>query len=235
MELKSAAQDIPRIKYWVSRIKSQVDVEDAEARGECVREVLQNPRTLSRMLYIAGHTTRQNGEPVYLPANCYEGGPQTAAPGVPFSEMRFLLLKDPLPMPLLFISDFCDAGNVLRLPYVLRYDGAKSYWEETNDCLPSDWPIDKTILHYAAADRDQKAHEFTTIGGIFTREFCNISPRKHVSLGERSRLMQKGMDTYFNEYERLNPGMRPEQKHQVYSSHKQDLDDIRPFKRLGFS
>lgn len=234
MELKALDKDIKRFRYWGSRVKSQVDIEEAGARGQLVRDALQIPRTSSRMLYIGGHTTRQNGEPVYLPADCYEAGPQTVALGLPFSEMRDLLLKDSLPRPLLLVTDFCDGGNVLRLPYVLCYDSAESYWKETNDCVPSDWPSEKTILHYAAADKDREAHEFTTIGGIFTREFCNISPRKHMSLAERSRSIRNGMDTYFNEYE-LDRGIRLEQKHQVYSSHKLDLNDVRPLKRLGFS
>lgn len=184
------------------------------------------------VLWIIGHTVRQNGEPAYSPAECYENG-SAAALGIPFSEMRDLLLRDPFPMPLLLVTAFCDCKNILRLPYVLCYDGVKSSWEETKACVPSDWPSEKKVLHYAATDKDQKAYEFTRTGGIFTRGLCNTSPRKHIPLGERSRLIQEGMDTYFARYEKLHPGTRLEQKHQVYSSHKQDLDDIRPFRRLG--
>lgn len=78
----------------------------------------------------------------------------------------------------------------IELPYVLRHTSGRSYWEETGDCAPSEWSSNKQMvnikemryiryvplakelcqkLHFAATARGQKAHEFQSVGGIFTR------------------------------------------------------------------
>lgn len=36
MELKALDKDIKRFRYWGSRVKSQVDIEEAGARGQLV-------------------------------------------------------------------------------------------------------------------------------------------------------------------------------------------------------
>lgn len=40
MELKSLEVDFSRIKYWASRLNPQVVIEEPEARGQYIREVL---------------------------------------------------------------------------------------------------------------------------------------------------------------------------------------------------
>ncbi|KAF8603384.1 hypothetical protein BDV93DRAFT_169786 [Ceratobasidium sp. AG-I] len=213
--------DFKRFKYWASRIDPKIQLEMVEAPGQLIRQVLGAPRITATIIYLIGHTTRlDNGELTYLSAECFENGPQTPM-GVPFFEMRDLLMKDPNPAPLLLASDFCNGTNFLGLPFVLRHNGTDSYWEEVKGCTPGSWPSHKVVLHFTATSVDQMAHEFESAGGIFTREFCNISPLKGITLGDRSRSIQEGMDKFFDEYEKLKPGKRPTQQHQVYSSHKQ--------------
>lgn len=227
-------KDFATFKYWAGRINDGTPLEMVEAEAQHIREVLGTPRIASTIVYLIGHTMRlDNGEFVYLPAECFKNGPQRPM-GIPYSEMRDLILKDPNPAPLLFVGDFCNCINILRLPYVLCHDGANSSWKEVEGCTPSSWPSNKVVLHFAATSVDQLAHEFESSGGIFTRQFCNISPRQSITLGERSRLIQGWMDAFFNDYEVLNPGKRLAQQHQVYSSHKQDLNDTRLFRHMGF-
>jgi len=122
---------------------------------------------------------------------------------------------------------------------VLCHDGTNSYWDDAEGCAPNSWLGDKVVLHYAATDVGQTAHEFNSTGGIFTREFCNVDLLEEISLEERSQSIQGYMDKFFNEYKdmKLKEGHlveRPVQHHRVYSSHKQDLKDKYLFRQLGF-
>ncbi|KAF8603383.1 hypothetical protein BDV93DRAFT_523440 [Ceratobasidium sp. AG-I] len=148
--------------------------------------------------------------------------------------MSRLISIDPKPEPLLLVTDICYCTNILRLPYVLRHEDGGSFWEETGDCAPSEWPSNKRMLHFAATSEGQTAHEFKSTGGIFTREFGNIPPRARVTLATRSKSIQEGMDAFFVKYEKGKPGEHIVQQHQVFSSHKYDLDNKKLFHDLGF-
>lgn len=226
--------DFNKFRYWASRMDKQIESRElVEAGGQHIREAFGSLRTSPTIIYLLGHAMRpEDGEPIYLPAECCENWSQ-AATGIPFSELRDLALIDPNPRPLLLVTDFCECANLLGLPYMLCHNSAGWYWEETKAYPSSEWPDNKEVLHFAGADVNQMSYEFHTSGGIFTREFCNISPRKAMSLWERSQGIQKQMDSFFDKLQDLNKA-RPVQQHRVYSSHKKDLNDKHTFKSMGF-
>lgn len=231
MELDSVA-DLNKINYWCSFIHGiQVESSEADAESGIIRTALEAPRTMPTIFYFIGHTKRSSSgkECYYLTADWRNITPQ----GIPFLVIRQMLLEDQNPAPLLLITDFCDCDNILGLPYVLCDDGVKAHWKPTEASNPLDWVGGEEVLHFAATEVGEVAYEFQSTGGIFTREFCNISPGKKMTLVAKSREIQGRMNVFFREYQVLNPGTPLlQQQHRIYSSHELDLNDANVLRRF---
>ncbi|KAG9123043.1 hypothetical protein FRC07_000314 [Ceratobasidium sp. 392] len=183
-------------------------------------------------IVVNGHVDMTSNGRVY---SSLSGGSEPSS-GIPLVDMGRWLTEKEESMDLVFITDVILLLHELsrQLPYVgERKDDGTWYWQETGTCSdPGQWD-DKRILHFASTSEGESAHEFPSTGGIYTREFYNVAPRDdNVTFGQRLDLIQAGMDKFFDQWA-SSRGVRLEQHHRVYSSHKLDFADRSIFKTRG--
>ncbi|KAG9095696.1 hypothetical protein FS749_009976 [Ceratobasidium sp. UAMH 11750] len=136
---------------------------------------------------------------------------------------------------LIFGMQFCYCNNFMRLPHVAEKIGGVWVWTKTPEYSdPSLWD-GKQILHFASTSEKEQAHAFPSSGGLYTREFYNVSPYAETTLGGRLDKIQDRMDWFFGEYAKLPNRAHLKQRSRLYSSHKLDFNDTNVFGAMGLS
>ncbi|QRV81218.1 hypothetical protein RhiJN_09233 [Ceratobasidium sp. AG-Ba] len=226
-------KDCESVKEWAKRLTrgSKTDIYvSTDADVDEIRPVLKNCGDGPTFVYLNGHTEWSAEKKSYL-ATEYSA-PTKDVPGVvkgvPFEIMReWIIGASPGPMDLLLVTDICFCPNFLRLPYLARKVDGVWVWIKTEyytEESSSYWE-DKNILHFAATDEDGEAYEWESIGGIHTREFCNVKP--NVSLRSRLDDMQCSIDRIVSEFADGATQHAP-----LYSSYEADFEDKHIFKSI---
>ncbi|QRV95689.1 hypothetical protein RhiJN_23707 [Ceratobasidium sp. AG-Ba] len=219
-------KDYERVREWARWLapgsKTGVYI-STDAKLDEIRPVLESCGGGPTFVYLNGHTEWSAEKKSYL-ATEYSA-PTKDVPGVvkgvPFEVMREWIIGPSLdPIDLVLVTDICFCPNFLRLPYLAcKTDGVwvwvktEYYTEESS----SYWE-DRNILHFAATDEDGEAHEWESIGGIHTREFCNVKP--NASLRRRLDEMQRSIDQIVPKF-----ANGATQHAQLYSNYEADFED----------
>ncbi|CAE7200414.1 unnamed protein product, partial [Rhizoctonia solani] len=126
---------------------------------------------------------------------------------------------------LLFVTEVCYCQNFLQLPYVLEWDGTEARWKET-DYFSTFKKTSNDIVHFAATSPGESAMSFG-IGSVFTKAFCNIDPKKELSLEAILEQLQGNINEVLSKEPQLEP-----QNPKIYSS--RIINDPHFFAGQGF-
>lgn len=227
-ELRGAERDRERLKKWCSTHASDLRFDYLvipEADKAAVESTLIScSQGKATLCYFNGHIEMLRGERMYITGQPSDRGmgQTTEDLYIPLARMRNLLLGTPISTKLVLVSDICCVPNFLGLPYVARRDARGIWaWEKTDEYeswMANSQNQGKSVLHFAATDESGVAYEWGSIGGIFTREFCNVE------IWESLRARLDTMHAYISPfvYKYANKGV---QHPELYSSHEIDFED----------
>ncbi|QRW09992.1 hypothetical protein RhiLY_08991 [Ceratobasidium sp. AG-Ba] len=234
MELENE-KDLARVKNWASRINGVKALECDQVNGKMMRMLLGRcSKEAPTILYLSGHTTTIAGEQVYLPADCFDAKKRIPVQGVSFKEMRELLSPGYKTHSLLLITDACNMGNFMKLPFVLRANNGCGHWEKTEHFVEGGPEMDQSVIHCASTEATGFSYGSRIKGGFYTQMFCNYRIDEDLTLAERSTRIQEAMFEYMKAYSEMPGGQPLDQRHQIYSSKAFDLNDTNIFVNLGF-
>ncbi|QRV81219.1 ICE-like protease (caspase) p20 domain protein [Ceratobasidium sp. AG-Ba] len=224
--LAGSDTDLARMKSFFALIVGQANVKVWKDPGQgALNAIFHKCRQRPSCLYVNGHASSSK----YFPNDStLEEDWFADSSGAPFSEIRLALIDTPDPMKLIVVADMCGCYNFLSEPLKSVEDGRKWSWKETKEYQmdgSGSWDESKEILHFAATEESGEAHEWESIGGIFTREFSNVHP--DTSLGARLDTMEAYILPFLDKYARGKV-----QKPQIYSSHKFDFDQVGVLKAI---
>ncbi|KAG9123188.1 hypothetical protein FRC07_000127, partial [Ceratobasidium sp. 392] len=160
---------------------------------------------------------------VYLPTDYAEGAStdNLFPRGIKSNELGRLLLDPASPDPtrMILVTDICYASNFLSLPYALRRSGDTFYWHELKEANSRGQEAEHRILHFTGGAPSTATYSFKKAGSLFVREFYNVGVGEAVSLSDRIKKMQNGVNAYLEKYNTAR-GQNLHQEMQLYSSHK---------------
>ncbi|CAE6477066.1 unnamed protein product [Rhizoctonia solani] len=266
LDQESIGNDLKGLSYLFKQLDPEANIKIccdrrrySRADANQILTVLQTPRKLSTVIYLAGHTERlgltiQNqptcDQLAYAPADYLEASPSGQYKLISYEAsslfrywfitrlidkrlktIRQLLLKDPHSAPLLFITETCQCNNYLRLPYMLEFKGNEVRWKKT-EYYDSFVRNSNDIVHFAASSPEELALSFPSIGAVFTKALYNIeiNSSKQLSLKDIARQLRGNVDKILK-----NPTSSGEirtQRPMIYCSREMDDPDF--FKALGF-
>ncbi|QRV95690.1 hypothetical protein RhiJN_23708 [Ceratobasidium sp. AG-Ba] len=204
-----ARKDTERISEWTKRFvnPNKIMVEN-DVSKRMLEPIFEGCRRQPTFLYLNGH------------ASSLEYFPQDCGSGISFERTRQLLIDTPRSMKLVMVTDMCECSNFLKLPFVAYCTRQGWVWNETKEYQadPDGFGDErKKILHFAATDESGAAYSWESIGGVFTKEFSNVSPG--TGLGKRLDQTQAWITPILDKH-----AGGVVQFPQLYSSHKFDFE-----------